>query len=97
MGDGAVEAVRLDVPLARADARPNGCRSILHTETRLIGTPTAQPIRIRIAPGECRQRGGVARHAFRRFDELVEVAFVKTRPFHHPSGAIADVCEMFEG
>jgi hypothetical protein len=93
--DGAVEAVRLDMLLARADARTNGCRSILDAETCLIGTQTAQPIRIRIGLGECpRQRGGVTRHSFGRFDELVEVAFVVTRRFHHPSGAIADVCEM---
>jgi hypothetical protein len=39
----------------------------------------------------------LTRHSFRRFDELVEVAFVGTRPFHLPSGVIADVCQMFKG
>jgi hypothetical protein len=97
MVDGAVEAVRLDMLLARADAGSNGCRSILDAETRLIGTHAAEPIRIRLGPGECYcQRGGVTRHSFGRFDELVEVAVVGARPFHHPSGALADVCEMFE-
>jgi hypothetical protein len=28
----------------------------------------------------------VARHSFRRLDELVEVAFVGARPFHHFHG-----------
>jgi hypothetical protein len=89
--------VRLDVLFARAPASSNGCLRIFDAETRLIGTQTAQPIRMRIGSGECRrQRGGVTRHSFRRFDELVEVAFVGTRPFHHPSGAIADVYEMFK-
>jgi hypothetical protein len=94
--DSAVEAVRLDVLSACACARSNGCGRILDAETRLIGTQTAQPITVRIGPGECCQRGGAARHSFRRFDELVEVAFVGARSFHHPSGALADVCEMFE-
>jgi hypothetical protein len=95
--DCPVEAVRLDVLFARAYARSNGLRGILDAETCLIGTQTAQPIRIRIGLGEClRQRGGVTRHSFGRFDELNQVAFVGARSFHHPSCAIADVCEMFE-
>jgi hypothetical protein len=81
-----VEEARLDVLPARAQARANGCRGMLDAETRLIGTQTAQPIRIRIGPGECGQGGGVARHSFRRLDELVEVAFVGARPFHHFHG-----------
>jgi hypothetical protein len=95
MTDCVVEAVRFEVPLACAAAGSNGCRRVLDAQTRLIGTPTAQPIRMRIARGECSQRGGVARHSFRRFDEVVEVALVGPRVFHHPSSAIADLCEMF--
>jgi hypothetical protein len=94
--DCPVVAVRLDTLLARADAGSNGCCRILDAETRLIGTQTAQPIRIRIGPAKCRQRSGMARHSFRSIDELVELAFVGARPFHHPSGTRADVCEMFE-
>jgi hypothetical protein len=86
------------VLLARTYTRSNGCLSIFDAQTRLIGTQTTQPIRIRIGPGERhRQRCGLTRHSFRRFDEVVEVAFVGARPVHHPSGAIANVCEMFEG
>jgi hypothetical protein len=88
--------MRLNVLLARAYARSNSCRSILDAQTRLIGTQTAQPIRIRVGPGEChRQRRGVTRNAFRHVHEVIQVAFVGTRLFHHPSGASADVCEMF--
>jgi hypothetical protein len=88
---------RFSVLLARAYARSDSRRSILDAETRLIATQAAQRIRIRICLGERpRPRAGVTRHSFGRFDELVEVAFVGTRPFRHPSGAIADVCEMFE-
>jgi hypothetical protein len=62
-----------------------------------ISTQTAQPIPIRIGPGEChRQHGGVVRCAFGRFDELVELALVGPRPIHHPSGATADRFAMLE-
>jgi hypothetical protein len=37
----------------------------------------------------------LTRNFFRHVHEVIEVALVGTRPFHHPSGAIADVCEMF--
>jgi hypothetical protein len=95
--DGAVEAVCLDMLLARADAGSNGRRGILDAETCQIGTERAQPIGTRIGPGECHgQRGGVARHAFGRFYELVELAFVGARPFHHPSGTMMDGCDMFQ-
>jgi hypothetical protein len=94
--DCPVETVRLDVLFARAYTRSNGRRGILDAESCLIGTQTAQPIRIRIGPGQCHcQRRGLTRHTFRRFDELVEVALVGARPIHHPSGAIVDLCEMF--
>jgi hypothetical protein len=58
--DRPVEAVRLDVPPARADASANRCLSILDAQTRLIGTSTAQPIRIGIGSGKChRQRASL--------------------------------------
>jgi hypothetical protein len=95
--DGAAETVRLDMLLVCASAGSNGGSGILGAQTRLCGTETAQTIRIGLGPGECDcQRGGLTRDSLRRFDEFVEVAFVGARPFHHPSGAIADVCEMFE-
>jgi hypothetical protein len=37
----------------------------------------------------------LTRNFFRHVQEMIEVALVGTRPFHHQSGAIADVCAMF--
>jgi hypothetical protein len=94
--DCPVEAVRLDLLLARADARAYRCLSLLDTQTRLIGTETLQSIRIGIGSGKCRpQRRGLTRNFFCHVHEMIEVALVGTRPFRHPSGAIVDLCEMF--
>jgi len=89
--------MRLDVLLARANASANSCLSILDAQTRLIGTQTAQSIRIGLGSGEChRQRRGLTRNSVRHVHEVIQFALVGTRPFHHPSGAIANVCEMFK-
>jgi hypothetical protein len=54
-------------------------------------------IRIRIGAGECHwQRGGLPRNSFRHVHEVIEVALVGARPLHHPSGIVADVCNMFQ-